>query len=188
MRLIRPVRLLLPDCAKLASSASSSSSTRPPSDCGDMIDMYEGQLMKKIFRLKLLSLTSSAVFIAGYSHAYIDKGFSTAMGAIGFLSIPFVTSPLAIGWLFRRYVLRLQYDPKRDLYLLHTYGMLLSKKEITFTASEACLADVKNIASTFKVRGRHFYLNDEDLKSTKAVQLYKRMLKLDEPSKEEIKT
>lgn len=150
-----------------------------------IVDMYEGQLMKKILRLKLFSIASTGSYLIGYSYATINQGFDATTGAIGLLSVPFTLSPLAIGWLFRRYVLALKYDVHRDLYILQTYGYLLSKQEISFKANEVGLADVKKIASTFEVRGRPFYLNDEDLKSAEAVKLYKRMLGLH--SQQEIK-
>lgn len=140
--------------------------------------IYEGQLAKKIILLKCVSITSSTGIGGSLGYLYWKKGFSVALGGMGFLSMPFFMSPILITWFFKRYITKLYYDQETDTYAAHHYGLLLNKKVCTFKKEEVKIS--KSMLNTFTVGRRPFFLHDEDLKDAESVVLYKRMLGLTE--------
>jgi hypothetical protein len=123
----------------------------------------------------------SSVGLAGsYKYVLAKKGFSAALAGVGFAFTPFFLSPVIIAWFFRRYVTKLYYDPKTDTFTAHHYGFLLNKKQCTFRKTDVMRSDLTSMLNTFRVGKRPFFLHDEDLVDAQSVEIYRRMVGLDQ--------
>ena len=146
--------------------------------------LYEGRLARRVLYLKGLSIVSSVGLASSYKYVIAKKGFSVALAGVGFAFTPFLLSPVLISWFFKRYVTKLYYDPQSDTYTAHHYGLLMNQKQCTFKREDVVRSSVTDMLNTFQVNKKPFFLHDEDLVSPAAVELYKRMLSLDEKTSE----
>lgn len=151
-----------------------------PITSANMKLIYEGRLANRILYLKCLSLVSSAGLAGSYKYVIAQKGFTAAMAGVGIAFTPFFLSPFAIAWFFKRYVTKLYYDPKTDSFTAHHYGLLLNKKSCTFKKEDVVRSDVTSVLNSFRVRKKPFFLHDEDLIDVESIELYKRLIGLDQ--------
>lgn len=140
--------------------------------------MYEGKLSKRVTALKSVSYVTSTIILGTYSYAIASKGFGTTLAASGLIFAPFIVSPIVIAWMFKRYVTVMYYNEDEDTFTLKHCGLFLNHKTLTFKASEVAKADAASVLNTFEVKGKAFFLNDEDLIDSESVQLYKKMLSI----------
>lgn len=141
--------------------------------------IYEGKLANRILYLKSVSLLSSVGLAGSYKYVVAKKGFSAALAGVGFAFTPFFLSPVIIAWFFRRYITKLYYDPNTETFTAHHYGLLLNKKQCTFKQTDVVRSDLTSMLNTFKVGKRPFFLHDEDLVDAQSVEIYRKMVGLD---------
>lgn len=149
--------------------------------------IYEGKLGKRVLYLKSVSIVSSLCLAGSYSYIISKKGFSVALAGVGFAFCPFLLSPIVIAWFFKRYVTHLYYNPQTDTYTAHHYGLLLNKKQCSFKKEDVTRSDATSMLNTFTVGKKPFFVHDEDLIDFESVQLYRRMVGLDQVKDENIK-
>lgn len=142
--------------------------------------IYEGKLADRILYLKGLSIVSSLGLAGSYKYAIAKKGLTAAMAGVGVAFTPFLLSPLIISWFFKRYVTKLYYNPEDDSFTAHHYGLLLKQKSCTFNKDEVQRSDLSSMLNTFKVGRKPFFVHDEDLVDAESVNIYKRMVGLNE--------
>lgn len=141
--------------------------------------VYVGSLNNKIKNLKILSLTSSIGLIAAIAYGVSKNGLTLATSIVGLSFTPLVLSPFLIAWLFKRYILRLSYNYKKDTYTAQYYGYFLNKKNLSFKSDQVKPANVASILSTFEVNERPFFIHDEDLIDVESISLYRKMTNSD---------
>jgi len=115
-----------------------------------------------------------------YKYVLAKKGFSLTMASLGLAFSPFLLSPIAIAFVFKRYVTKLYYDPSADLFTAYHFGYLFRQRRIDFKHQDVVPSPVTSILNTFSVRGRPFFIHDEDLIDSESVKIYRRMMGLDE--------
>lgn len=142
--------------------------------------IYQGKLSNRILYLKSVSLISSLGLAGSYKYVLAKKGFSVALAGVGFAFTPFLLSPIIISWFFKRYITRLYYDPTTATYTAHHYGLLLNKKQCTFKSEDVIRSDFTSMLNTFKVGKKPFFIHDEDLVDAESVEIYKKMIGLDQ--------
>lgn len=142
--------------------------------------IYEGKLTKRILYLKSVSVISSLGLAGSYGYVISQKGFSVALAGVGFAFTPFLLSPIVIAWFFKRYITQLYYDADTQSFTAHHYGLLLNKKKFTFTSDQVVRSDFTSMLNSFTVANKPFFIHDEDLVDLESIDLYKRMLGLDQ--------
>merc|ERR1712198_317274 len=84
-------------------------------------------------------------------------GLVVAMGSfIGFFT--FVT-PLLIHWITKKYVTRLEYDPKEDVYSATTISFFLQEKKIKFKVQDIHVPAVPGMFTTFHAKNRPLFVD-----------------------------
>lgn len=140
--------------------------------------MYSGKLIPKINILKGVSLTSSATMIGTYSYMIAQKGLGGGVLALGFISLPFVLSPIVIAWFCRRYICELSYDPATQKYTAIKFGYLFDRKKHTINPKLVKRTPL-SLINTFEVGKEKFFIDPEELKDAESVKLYKSLVGLD---------
>lgn len=141
--------------------------------------IYKGQLANRILYLKSFSVMTSLGLAGSYKYVLAKKGFTATMASIGFAFLPFFLSPIAIAFVFRRYVTQLYYDDATDTYTAIHYGYLLRKQRLDFKREDVNPTAVTSMLNTFTVGKQPLFVHDEDLIDAESVEIYRRMLGLD---------
>lgn len=141
--------------------------------------MYDGKLQTRIKVLKVLSVCTTSTILGCYSYAATNRGLTTTLAATGLIFLPFICSPGVIWWVFKRYITRMYYNPKDDTFTIYHYGILVGQEKLTFKKEDLVRCPGTNILNSFTVRGKPFFVNDEDLVDAESVYLYKRLIGLD---------
>lgn len=141
--------------------------------------MYEGKLAPKIRYLKGFSIGSSLTLVGSYSYILAQKGLSPAIATFGVFTLPFLLSPVIISWFFKRYIVKLSYDPTTDRYTAINYGYLFNKRTHEFSKQQVVRSNFTSMLNTFEVGKEPFFLNEEDLLDVESVELYRSLVGLD---------
>lgn len=99
--------------------------------------IYSGFLTKKILRLKVLSLTTSAIGIgiqpAVYTKAIADgTANSLTIPAFAFIGVLAIVTPLLLNFVTKRYIISVEYKPKEDKYVATYYNFFAMKKQVIY--------------------------------------------------------
>lgn len=144
--------------------------------------IYKGQLANRILYLKSVSVITSLSLAGSYKYVLAKKGLTATMATLGFAFSPFFLSPIAIAFVFRRYVTELYYNSGTDTYTAHHYGYFLRKKKLEFKCDDVQSSNVVSIWNTFTAKKKPFFVHDEDLIDAESVFIYRKMLGISEPA------
>lgn len=151
-----------------------------------------------LYFLKILSLSSSALTL--FTSYFVLRDEFTATDGLGLLgtvvlifSTLFTLQPLAIHALTKRYVVEIYYNKKKDEFYAHTlpFFPFINTTIHVFSWEHIHAPDVPGPFTTILIRkpnGKQIPLLffEDDLMNPEAIELYKRMLGLDESLDKEI--
>ncbi|CAL4067445.1 unnamed protein product, partial [Meganyctiphanes norvegica] len=110
------------------------------------------------------------------------KFFSTSVGlvvAVGsFVGFFTFVTPLLIHWLTKKYVMKIEYDPKTDMYSATTLSFFLREKKIQFSIGDVHVPDVPGMFTTFHANGRPLFVEPDTFKD---LEHYGRIMGYDKP-------
>jgi len=147
---------------------------------GSWKEIYEGILSTQVRMVKLFSLSTSMMGVAMQPIIAQKLGSSVglvvAVGSfVGFFT--FVT-PLLIHWLTKKYVMRIDYDPKTDMYSATTLSFFLREKKIQFSLDDVHVPDVPGMFTTFHAKGRPLFIEPSTFND---LEHYGRIMGYDKP-------
>ncbi|GIY82482.1 transmembrane protein 70 homolog, mitochondrial [Caerostris darwini] len=142
--------------------------------------VYEGMLKSRIKKVKLLSLTSSMLGFAMLPIIVRDLSqisIALSCGAVVVSSF-FLSTPLLLDWVTRRYVTRLRYDPGSDVFTATTFDLLCRERELQFGAADVSVPDVPGLLTSVLVKGRPLFVDGDRVQDPDA---YSVMMGYDKP-------
>ncbi|KAF8795603.1 Transmembrane protein 70 like protein [Argiope bruennichi] len=142
--------------------------------------VYEGPLKTRIKRVKLLSLTSSLMGFAILPVVIKDLSQTSIALSCGvvFISSFFLSTPLLLDWITRRYVTQLRYDSCTQLFTATTFNLLCQQKELHFSAEDVTVPDLPGLLTSFQAKGIPLFVDANQVKNPEAYSL---MMGYDKP-------
>jgi len=117
--------------------------------------VYQGMLAEQMKRLKLFSLTTSAMGLA-MQPVLLQKsaeiplaGNIAVFGMVGFFTFG---TPFLIHLIAKKYVTELIYDPQSDTYQAGTWSFFMRKKKTVFKIEDVKVPDVPGPFTTLTIR------------------------------------
>ncbi|GBN84437.1 Transmembrane protein 70, mitochondrial [Araneus ventricosus] len=142
--------------------------------------VYEGPLKTRIKRVKLLSLTSSMMGFAILPVVIKDlsqTSIALSCGVVLFSSF-FLSTPLLLDWITKRYVMQLHYDSSTQLFTATTVNLICQQQELQFSADDVTVPDLPGLLTSFEVKGRPLFVDANQVKDPEAYSL---MMGYDKP-------
>ncbi|CAL1297548.1 unnamed protein product [Larinioides sclopetarius] len=151
-----------------------------PKSHSQSILVYEGSLKTRIKGVKLLSLTSSMTGLAILPAVVKDlsqTSIALSCGVVLFSSF-FLSTPLLLDWITKRYVTHLRYDSSTQLFTATTFNLLCQQRELQFSADDVTVPDLPGMLTSFEVKGRPLFVDANQVKDPEAYSL---MMGYDKP-------
>jgi len=119
-------------------------------------EIYQGILSTQIKLVKSFSLMTSAIGLACqpvlWMHAQSGQNLGIILAAGGFVSFFTFVTPLFIHFLSKKYVTKLYYNEKQEVYTAVTYNFFVRPKKVEFKINHVQLPKIPAMFTTFKAK------------------------------------
>ncbi|XP_015117349.1 transmembrane protein 70 homolog, mitochondrial [Diachasma alloeum] len=144
--------------------------------------IYEGTLTKKMKGVKIFSLSTSLASIL--MQPYLLPKVLATDSTIALVGVALTTGFFSVGTPFllnlitRKYVTRMTYDEKRDVYIATVYNIFVRKRQIEFTPDDVSKPGMREMLTTCYVHNTPLFF---DFQSFTEIAHYNRILGYDKP-------
>ncbi|KAG8188196.1 hypothetical protein JTE90_021219 [Oedothorax gibbosus] len=154
-------------------------SSPSPGDEGRVL-VYAAPLRRRVRFTKLLSLTSScaALAMAPVAVGEVARVSLPLAAAVSLVTAAFLSTPLLLHWITRRYVLELHFTPETKRFDASTFDLLTREVCTSFVAEEVRVPDIPGFLSNVVVRGRPLFV---DARMVRNPDAYAHMMGYDQP-------
>ena len=127
--------------------------------------VYEGPLSRSVQLVKAFSLSTALATIAAtpvlmiYGKESVPLAGKLALGSTVLLAGTSTT--LLLHWLTKVYVHKMFYDVSKETFAVETMTIFARRKETEFALNEIKLAKEPTAFTTFKVRGKKYFLHTD---------------------------
>jgi len=152
-------------------------------DDGSAAMIYEGLLTTQVRLVKAFSLATSVVGLAFqpilfYHSQQLTANVSTFLAAGAFFSFFTLGTPLLIHSVCKKYVTAMYYDKRKRSYTAVTYGLMLTRKRITFRPEDVRVPDVPGPFTTFLAGGVPLFVDGDQFS---AIEHFGKIMGYDKP-------
>ncbi|XP_011879215.1 PREDICTED: transmembrane protein 70 homolog, mitochondrial [Vollenhovia emeryi] len=127
------------------------------------IEIYYGPLTRQVKVLKLFTLLTSSSCLAVQPFLYLKAtdtdNIGVLLGMFAFFGFLAITTPLLIHSVTKKYITRLYYDAKEDVYIADTYNLFARTSQLTFTPKDVTVPDVAGIFTNCSIKNMPFLLD-----------------------------
>ncbi|XP_064090549.1 transmembrane protein 70 homolog, mitochondrial-like [Macrobrachium nipponense] len=148
---------------------------------GTWKEVYHGILTTQIRMVKVFSLSTSFIGLSMQPLLFqkvVGTGAGLAIAAGSFIGFFTFVTPFLIHWITKKYVTRLEYDPKHDIYSATTLTFFLRERKINFKVDDVQVPTVPGIFTTFHVKNQPLFVEPRMFED---IEHYGRIMGYDKP-------
>ncbi|XP_068218746.1 transmembrane protein 70 homolog, mitochondrial [Palaemon carinicauda] len=148
---------------------------------GTWKEVYHGILTTQIRMVKIFSLSTSCMGLMMQPLLFqkvVGSGVGLAIVTGSFVGFFTFVTPFLIHWITKKYVTKLEYDPKRDVYSATTLTFFIRERKINFTVDDVKVPTVPGPFTSFHVKNQPLFVEPRMFED---IEHYGRLMGYDKP-------